>query len=45
MKYGKIIDGKLQIAGSVITNKDGGTTTNLKAEQLIANGYKEIEYS
>ena len=35
----------MQIAGSVITNKDGGTTTNPKAEQLIANGYKEIEYS
>lgn len=43
--YGKIIDGKLQIAGSVITNKDGGTTTNPKAQQLIELGYKEIEYS
>ena len=45
MKYGKIIDGKLVIAGSVITNKDGGTTTNPKVEQLIELGYKEIEYS
>lgn len=45
MKYGKIIDGKLQIAGSVITNKDGGITTNPKTEQLIELGYKEIEYN
>lgn len=45
MKYGKIIDGRLQIAGSVITNKDGGITTNPKTEQLIELGYKEIEYS
>lgn len=45
MKYGKIIDGNLQIAGSVITNKDGGITTNPKAQQLIELGYKEIEYT
>ena len=43
--YGKIIDERLQIAGSVITNKDGGITTNPKTEHLIELGYKEIEYN
>lgn len=42
--YGKIIDGNLVLAGSIITT-DKGTTTNPKAEQLIELGYKEIEYS
>lgn len=43
--YGKIIDGRLVIAGNTIINKDGGITTNPKAEQLIELGYKEIEYT
>ena len=42
--YGKIIDGRLQIAGSVITT-DKGFISNPKTEQLIELGYKEIEYS
>ena len=44
MKYGKIIDGKLQIAGSVITT-DKGFISNPTTEQLIELGYKEIEYT
>ena len=42
--YGKIIDGNLQIAGSVITT-DKGFISNPTKEQLIELGYKEIEYS
>lgn len=44
MKYGKIIDGKLQYAGNII-NTDKGFISNPTNEQLIANGYKEIEYT
>lgn len=42
--YGKIIDGNLQIAGSVITT-DKGFISNPTIEQLVELGYKEIEYS
>lgn len=42
--YGKIIDGNLQIAGSVITT-DKGFISNPTIEQLIELGYKEIEYT
>ena len=42
--FGKIIDGKLQIAGSVITT-DKGFISNPTTEQLIELGYKEIEYT
>lgn len=41
--FGKIIDGKLQYAGLIIKNQKGGTISNPKVEDLIANGYKEIE--
>ena len=41
--FGKIIDGRLQIAGQIV--KDGNTTiTNPTEEQLINLGYKRIEY-
>ena len=41
---GKIIDGRLQIAGKII--KDGNTTiTNPTEEKLKELGYKEIEYT
>lgn len=43
--FGKIIDGRLQIARQIIKNKNGGTISNPKTEELIANGYKEIEYT
>lgn len=43
--FGKIIDEKLIIAGSSITNKNGGTTTNPTNEQLVANGYKLLVYT
>ena len=42
--YGKIIDGRLQIAGSVITT-DKGFISNPTEEQLVELGYKEIEYA
>lgn len=42
--FGKIIDGKLQIAGNIITT-DKGTITNPKDEMFIELGYKEIEYT
>ena len=42
--YGKIIDGRLVIAGSKI-QIENGWITNPTQEQLIANGYKEIEYT
>ena len=42
--YGKIIDGRLQIAGSIITT-DKGFISNPTTEQLIELGYKEIEYA
>lgn len=44
MKYGKIIDGKLIFAGSVIMT-DKGFISNPTTEQLIELGYKEIEYT
>lgn len=44
MKYGKIIDGKLQIAGQIIKT-DKGFISNPTTEQLIELGYKEIEYT
>lgn len=41
---GKIIDGRLQIAGRII--KEGNTTiTNPTNEKLVELGYKEIEYT
>ena len=42
--FGKIIDGRLQIAGSVITTEKG-FISNPTTEQLIELGYKEIEYT
>lgn len=39
--YGKIVDGKLEIAGKIIKIKNGWIT-NPTEEQLKANGYKEI---
>ena len=41
---GKLIDGRLVIAGSKI-QIENGWITNPTNEQLIANGYKEIEYT
>jgi len=42
--FGKIIDGKLVIAGQIV--KDGNTTiTNPTEEKLRELGYKEIEYT
>lgn len=44
MKYGKIIDGKLVIAGRVII--EGKTKiTNPTEKQLKEYGYKEVEYT
>ena len=43
--YGKLIDGKLQYAGLIIKNQKGGTISNPKVEELIANEYKEIVYT
>lgn len=42
--FGKIIDGRLVIAGSKIQIKNGWIT-NPTTEDLIANGYKEIVYN
>ena len=42
--YGKIIDGRLQIAGQIITT-DKGFISNPTTEQLDELGYKEIEYT
>ena len=42
---GKIIDGQLILVGKSITNKNGITITNPKKEQIIALGYKEVEYT
>ena len=43
-KYGKIIDGRLVVAGRIV--KDGNTTiTNPTNEKLVELGYKEIEYT
>ena len=43
--YGKIENGKLVIAGSSITNKNGGTITNPKEKDYLDNGWKEIVYT
>lgn len=43
--YGKIIDGRLQIAGKRIKNGMGGEITNPTIEDLIANGYKGLCYN
>ena len=41
---GKLIDGRLQIAGRIV--KEGNTTiTNPTNEKLVELGYKEIEYT
>ena len=42
--YGKIEDGKLIIAGQEI-QIENGWITNPTEEQLIANGYKLVEYT
>jgi hypothetical protein len=44
MKYGKIIEGQLQIAGNTIKT-DKGTITNPTDEMFIELGYKEIVYT
>jgi hypothetical protein len=44
MKYGKIIDGQLVIAGNEIKT-DKGTVTNPNEELLKSLGYKEIVYT
>lgn len=41
--FGKIIDGRLVIAGSKI-KIENGYITNPTTEDLIANGYKRLEY-
>lgn len=43
--YGKLIDGKLVIAGKRIKNENGGEITNPTTEDLIANGYLQIVYT
>ena len=43
--FGKLIDGKLVIAGKSIINKDGGTITNPKDKDYIDNGWKQIVYT
>lgn len=42
--FGKIIDGKLVVAGKKI-KIENGWITNPTEEDLKANGYKEIEYT
>lgn len=42
--YGKIIDGKLQIAGKKIQIKNGWITNPTETD-LKANGYKTVEYT
>lgn len=44
-QYGKIVGGKLVIASKIIKNKNGGTITNPKEYDLIANGYKGLCYN
>ena len=41
---GKIIDGRLVIAGRIVKDKDK-TITNPTNEKLVELGYKEIEYT
>lgn len=41
MKYGKITDGKLEFAPSIV-NLDGYTIINPEHEQLITLGYKPV---
>lgn len=45
MSYGKIIDGKLTIAGLKITNKNGGTITRPTDNDYIENGWLPIVYT
>lgn len=42
--FGKIVDGKLVVAGKKI-KIENGWITNPTVEDLKANGYKEIEYT
>ena len=43
-KYGKIIDGRLVVAGRIV--KEGNTTiTNPTNEKLVELGYKPIDYA
>ena len=42
--FGKIVDGKLVVAGKKI-KIENGWITNPTNEDLIANGYKEISYT
>lgn len=43
--YGKIIDGRLVLADYRIKNGMGGEITNPTTEDLVANGYKVVEYT
>lgn len=43
--YGKIVDGKLIIAGLKITNKNGGTITRPTDNDYIENGWLPIVYT
>lgn len=45
MQYGKIVDGKLVIAGLKITNKNGGTITRPTDNDYIENGWLPIVYT
>lgn len=42
--FGKLIDGRLQIAGRIV-KKENTTITNPTNEKLVELGYKEIEYT
>lgn len=42
--FGKIVNGRLVLAGQKI-KIENGWITNPTEEQLIANGYKEVEYT
>ena len=45
MSYGKIIDGKLIIAGLKITNEKGGTITRPTDNDYIENGWLQLHYN
>ena len=45
MQYGKIIDGKLQYAGQIIKNKNGGTISNPTEKDYVENGWKKVYVS
>ena len=45
MSYGKIIDGKLIVAGLKITNKNGGTITRPTDNDYIENGWLQLHYN